>query len=107
MFQARWNFVRAEFHIQLARVHVKNHHIAITQSGDGAAQSRFRGHVSHHQAAGRATEPPIRKATDSPSPSPTSAPVTPSISRIPGPPRGPSYRITTTSPGLMLLLVTA
>src|SRR5437868_13284995 len=34
-------------------------------------------------------------------PSPTIAAVTPSISRIPGPPLGPSLRMTTTSPGWM------
>ena len=35
------------------------------------------------------------------------APVTASISRMPGPPRGPSYRMTTTSPGLRVPSVTA
>ena len=34
--------------------------------------------------------PSVSSATESPSPSPTSAAVTPSISRMPGPPRGPS-----------------
>ena len=34
--------------------------------------------------------PSVSRATDSPSPCPTSAAVTPSISRMPGPPRGPS-----------------
>ena len=40
-------------------------------------------------------------ATESPSPTPTSAPVTASISRMPGPPAGPSLRMTITSPGLI------
>ena len=38
------------------------------------------------------------RPTLSPSPCPISAPVIDSISRIPGPPTGPSPRITTTSP---------
>ena len=51
--------------------------------------------------------PSVRSATSSPRPSPTSAAVTASISRIPGPPAGPSLRMTTTSPGRMALAVTA
>src|SRR5215472_17868559 len=51
--------------------------------------------------------PSVSSATDSPSPSPTIAAVTPSISRMPGPPRGPTYRMTTTSPGWILRAVTA
>ena len=51
--------------------------------------------------------PSVSSATESPSPSPTIAPVTASISRIPGPPAGPSLRITTTSPGLIWPPVTA
>ena len=42
-----------------------------------------------------------------PKPSPTMAPVTLNISRMPGPPLGPSLRMTTTSPDLIFLLVTA
>ena len=45
--------------------------------------------------------PSVSNATARPSPSPTMAEVTPSISRIPGPPFGPSYRTTTTSPARM------
>ena len=44
--------------------------------------------------------PSVSSATESPRPSPWSAAVTASISRIPGPPDGPSLRITTTSPAL-------
>ena len=51
--------------------------------------------------------PSVISATESPSPSPTIAAVTASISRMPGPPAGPSLRITTTSPGLIWPLVTA
>ena len=51
--------------------------------------------------------PSVSSATESPRPSPTSAAVTCSISRIPGPPFGPSLRITTTSPGLMSFAITA
>ena len=47
--------------------------------------------------------PSVRRATLSPRPSPTSAAVTCSISRMPGPPFGPSLRITTTSPGWIVL----
>ena len=51
--------------------------------------------------------PSVSSATLSPRPSPTSAAVTCSISRIPGPPFGPSLRITTTSPGWMSFAITA
>src|SRR3989339_843107 len=44
--------------------------------------------------------PSVTSATDSPKPIPTSAAVGANISLIPGPPRGPSYRITTTIPSL-------
>ncbi len=47
--------------------------------------------------------PSVMSATLSPRPSPTRAAVTESISRMPGPPAGPSLRMTTTSPALMLL----
>src|SRR5437879_2606017 len=46
-------------------------------------------------------------ATVSPRPAPWSAPVTWSISRIPGPPFGPSQRITITSLGLIFPALTA
>ena len=46
-------------------------------------------------------------ATSSPIPSPTIAAVTWSISRMPGPPAGPSYRITITSPGRIVRCLTA
>ncbi len=42
--------------------------------------------------------PSVISATSSPRPRPISAAVTPSISRMPGPPAGPSLRITMTSP---------
>ena len=51
--------------------------------------------------------PSVTIATLSPSPSPTIAAVTWSISRIPGPPTGPSLRITTMSPGLICWSLTA
>ena len=51
--------------------------------------------------------PSVMSATSSPSPSPTIAAVTASISRMPGPPAGPSLRMTTTSPALISPLVTA
>ena len=51
--------------------------------------------------------PSVSRATESPRPSPTIAAVTASISRMPGPPAGPSLRMTTTSPSLISPLVTA
>ncbi len=51
--------------------------------------------------------PSVISATDSPRPSPTIAAVTDSISRIPGPPAGPSPRITTTSPSPISFASTA
>ena len=51
--------------------------------------------------------PSVSRATESPSPSPMIAAVTASISRMPGPPAGPSLRMTTTSPGSIFPCVTA
>ena len=47
--------------------------------------------------------PSVISATDSPKPCPAMAEVGANISCMPGPPRGPSYTITTTSPGLIRL----
>ena len=46
--------------------------------------------------------PSVSRATSSPRPSPTIAAVTWSISRMPGPPAGPSLRMTTMSPASIL-----
>ena len=51
--------------------------------------------------------PSVTSATSLPRPWPTSAAVTASISRMPGPPAGPSKRITTTSPARMARACTA
>src|SRR5206468_4128197 len=51
--------------------------------------------------------PSVISATVSPRPAPWSAPVTCSISRMPGPPLGPSQRMTITSLGLILPAFTA
>jgi hypothetical protein len=51
--------------------------------------------------------PSVTSATWSDSPAPTMATVTCSISRMPGPPTGPSLRITTTSPGWIWPSLTA
>ena len=51
--------------------------------------------------------PSVISSTSLPRPAPLIAPVTASISRIPGPPAGPSYRITTASPALIAPAVTA
>ena len=51
--------------------------------------------------------PSVSSATEPPNPSPTIAAVTPSISRMPGPPFGSSFRMTTTSPALIFLPTTA
>ena len=45
--------------------------------------------------------PSVTRATDSEKPMPTSAAVAVSISRMPGPPWGPSLRMTSTSPGVI------
>ena len=61
----------------------------------------FRRHVAGHQPVRRPEKrPSVTSATESPRPAPTIAAVTPSISRMPGPPFGPSWRMTTTSPCL-------
>src|SRR5690606_2356598 len=46
--------------------------------------------------------PSVISMTSLPSPAPLIAPVIASISRMPGPPFGPSYRITTTSPAVIV-----
>ena len=46
--------------------------------------------------------PSVIKATLSPKPAPIMAEVGFSISGIPGPPLGPQYRMTTTSPGFII-----
>ena len=51
--------------------------------------------------------PSVRRATVSPTGPNDGARHTEHFARMPGPPSGPSYRITTTSPGLMRLAVTA
>ena len=51
--------------------------------------------------------PSVSSPTEGPSPAPVRAAVTASISRMPGPPRGPSPRITTTSPAEMAPRCTA
>ena len=51
--------------------------------------------------------PSVIKATVSPNPCPYIAPVVESISRIPGPPLGPSYLIITASPALISFFKTA
>ena len=51
--------------------------------------------------------PSVSSATESPRPSPWIAAVTASISRMPGPPAGPSLRMTTTSPSFRPPALTA
>ncbi len=51
--------------------------------------------------------PSVTNSTSSPSPSPAIAAVTASISFIPGPPRGPSLRMMTTSPAAISRFATA
>ena len=65
--------------------------VAVADRGDGAAARRLRRDVADHEAVGRAGEAAVGDQRDvRRGPAPTIAPVTPSISRMPGPPRGPS-----------------
>ena len=58
---------------------------------DWPASLGLGGDVTGHHSVGGAAEAAVgHEATVSPSPRPTSAAVTASISRMPGPPRGPS-----------------
>src|SRR6185369_9905063 len=52
----------------------------------------------HRPVVAPENRPSVRRSTSLPIPAPLIAPVTASISRMPGPPRGPSLRMTTTSP---------
>ena len=68
----------------------------------GPPRTAFGRDVAGHEAVRGAGEAAVGEQRDvSPSPSPTIAAVTASISRMPGPPAGPSLRITTTSPALI------
>ena len=96
---ARGDLRVAELDLQRARRQVEADEIAVAHRGDGSTGHRFRCDVPGHQAVRRAREASVRQtsATESPSPAPTIAPVTPSISRMPGPPFDPLLRMTTTS----------
>src|SRR5215472_13755857 len=67
---------------------------------DDVAVAERRQRTAHRRLRRVAPEkrPSVIRHTDSPRPCPTSAPVTCSISRMPGPPFGPSYLMTTVSP---------
>ena len=70
---------------------------------DRAAGDRLGRDVAGHEAAGGAGEAAVGDAARPPRPGPArrAPPVTASISRMPGPPAGPSLRMTTTSPALI------
>ena len=70
----------------------------------GPPRDGLGGDVAGHEAVGGAREAPVGEQRDRPRPAPrpTIAAVTASISRMPGPPAGPSLRMTTTSPALDL-----
>ena len=72
-------------------LHVQSDHVAIAQQSDRAAARGFRRNVADHQTVRRAAETAIGDQRDRFTDSwPTRAPVTASISRMPGPPLGPS-----------------
>jgi dihydroxy-acid dehydratase len=73
---------------------------------DGRFSGATRGPMIGHVVAPE-NLPSVIKSVDSPSPAPIIAPVTANISCIPGPPLGPSYRITNTSPWSISPFVTA
>ena len=79
--------------------HVEDDGVAVADRGDRAA-ARASGATWPAMKPWVAPEkrPSVSSATSSPRPSPTIAAVTASISRMPGPPLGPSLRMTTTSP---------
>ena len=90
--EPRTQFIRSDFNVQPALVDVDGDNVAILHGGDRAAL-RCLGHdVADYEATSGAGEAPesVINATVSPRPEPCSAPVTSCISRIPGPPFGPS-----------------
>src|SRR4029078_9890355 len=117
---------RGELDVEAALLHVDAHDVAVAEDRDGPAVRGLARHVPAHEAVrcARATpsgascpimkpcvapekRPSVINATESPRPAPCSAPVTCSISRIPGPPFGPSHPMTMTWPGLTLPFFTA
>ena len=83
-------------------VGIDRDHVAVLQERHRAADPRFRGDVADDQPVRAAGEPAVGDQADAVAQALTDrAPVTESISRMPGPPTGPSPRITTTSPALI------
>ena len=75
-------------------VDVDGDRVSITHTRRAGLRGRLRSHVAGHQAGVAPENRPSVSSAPTAEPSPTSAAVTGSISRIPGPPLGPSLRIT-------------
>ncbi len=103
--QALGDLLVGERHVDAARVHVDRDLVAVRAAPRSGRPVTASGAMCAAMKPCVAPEkrPSVISATDSPRPSPTIAAVTASISRIPGPPAGPSPRITTTSPSRDLL----
>jgi len=72
-------------------VHVDDDAVPISHEGDGAAVDRLGGDVADAETRGPPAEPAVGdERAVPPRPTPFMAPVTASISRMPGPPFGPS-----------------
>ena len=102
LFEPGVDLFLRELHGQRSFGDIEGDYVSVLHRADRATLDGFRCDMAGHQAVGGAGEAAVGKQRDeSPRPAPTMAAVTPSISLIPGPPEGPSYRMTTTSPDLI------
>src|SRR5690606_7509076 len=93
-------FLLAHADVERAPLHVERDRVAVADERNGPAVRGLGATCPMHRpVVPPENRPSVSSSTSLPSPAPLIAPVTASISRIPGPPRGPSPRITTTSPG--------
>ncbi len=83
-------------HVQPARFRVNPDPVAVFHPGDRSADGRLGRGVPPRIQAAPENRPSVISATSFPSPRPMMADVGDSISCMPGPPRGPSLRMTTT-----------
>ena len=76
--------------------------VPVLQQGDGPPFLGFGGDVTDDKTVATPEKrPSVISATDLPRPAPMTAEVIRNISGMPGPPLGPSYRMTITSPASM------
>ncbi len=100
---SRRHFCLVHQHLEQAVGDIEPDPVAVTHERDGAAVDGLGRNMPDAQAGGAAGESPVGEQQDILAETcALDAPVIASISRIPGPPFGPSYRMTTTSPAVMV-----